>query len=173
MQLYSVTPLDAARTYLGLEEVPGPSHNPLVVGMLQYVAMRSEGYGGWHPIDDETAWCGAFAGFVCHSQGILLPKLALRARSWLSVGLDFPLDLASQPGPWEGWLLAIFARGNHPNLDPSVVDAPGHVTFVSHYDPSTGLVHCIGGNQSNKVSLASYGTSALLGLRLVWPGVAP
>lgn len=100
----------------------------------------------------ETAWCGAFVGMVLAA---VLPKEPLPAnplgsRNWLKAGREIE-------GPQVG-AVAIFWRGSKDGWQ-------GHVGFVVGHDKTH--LHILGGNQSDKVSLARVAKNRLLGLR--WP----
>ena len=145
---------DSAKTMLDVRETAGARHNPIVVGMLQ-------AFASWIQ-DDETAWCGAFAGFICKVNGYPTPGPkpwhALRARYWLTVGVDIPLERAT------GNCVVIFKRGGGNQPGPETLDATGHVAFFNGYDGGS-RVSVVGGNQSNKVSVTTYPTSRVLGVR--------
>jgi uncharacterized protein (TIGR02594 family) len=134
---------DAAAEHLGLEEWPGARHNPTVVGFAATVGH------GWVQ-DDETPWCASFVGAVLAQVG--LPHTGkLNARSYLDWGT--PVDLSdAQRGD-----VVIFSRG-----DPN--GWQGHVGFYAGRDES-GRILVLGGNQGNKVSIAPYPPSRLLGVR--------
>lgn len=144
---------DMANRYIGTRELPGGRHNPLVVGMLQMFATWVR--------DDETAWCGAFAGFVAFSQGFEVPGpekwSPLRARYWLTTGDAVPLSNAS------GNCVVVFKRGRGYQPGNNVLDAPGHVAIYESHDDRHVTV--IGGNQRNRVSRARYPRSDVLGVR--------
>jgi uncharacterized protein (TIGR02594 family) len=136
---------------IGQTEVGGPEHNPLLIGLAQWVTPWVK--------DDETAWCGLFCGWCCKFADIHPPDHAARARSWLTVGTEIRLAEARP-----GFDVAIFKRGPHPQPGPDVLDATGHVgLFVGpFYD---GRILVLGGNQSNMVSIAPFPVSDLLGIR--------
>ena len=108
-----------------------------------------------------TAWCGAFVGMVVAS---VMPKEPLPAnplgsRNWLKLGIEIPKD-APQVGA-----VAVFWRGSKAGWQ-------GHVGFVVGHDKTH--LHILGGNQTDKVSIARVAKNRLLGLR--WPstgGTAP
>lgn len=137
--------MEIAWADLGTAEVAGAQHNPKVV---QYFAE----VGRADVTDDETAWCAAFAGACLVKAGLSIhpdKNRRLLARSFLEVGTEI-----SEP---RVGALAIFKRGS----DPSA----GHVGFIQSWTDTTIAV--LGGNQSNKVSVANYSRADLLGIR--WP----
>jgi len=144
-------PLDIAYSFLGQSEIGGPDHNPLLVGLANWVEPWVR--------DDETAWCGLCMGWVCKIAGLPLPDHPARARSWMTAGEPVPIARARP-----GYAVAVFKRGAHPQPGPDVFDAPGHVgLFVGpFYD---GRILVLGGNQSNMVSIAPFAVSDLLVIR--------
>lgn len=134
---------EVAQSYLGLEEYPGARHNETVVGFAAAVGHS------WVQ-DDETPWCASFVGAVLAQVG--LPHTGkLNARSYLDWGT--PVDLSdAQRGD-----VVIFSRG-----DPN--GWQGHVAFYAGRDDN-GNILVLGGNQGNKVSIAPYPLSRLLGVR--------
>ena len=145
-----VTPFTIALKFVGLSELPGVVHSPAIVAMLQLVDP------GVH--DDETPWCSAFANYVAWLCG--LPRSnSLAARSWLTVGVVVPLE-AARPG----YDVVILTRG--PNAAPSsVLQAPGHVGLFVEWKPAQRQVLVVGGNQGNRVSMAAFDASRVLGVR--------
>jgi len=147
------TPYQVAIRFLGLQEVPGPESDPLVLTMLQLD-------GDW-PKDDAVPWCSAFLNWVFWI--LALPRSRhLRARSWLEVGEEIPLDQALP-----GYDVVVFSRGEGKQPGPDVIDAPGHVGLFAGLDGDQVLV--LGGNQGDRVSIAPRSRSKLLGVRRVTP----
>lgn len=130
-----------ARRHLGLKEIPGAKHNPAILGWVKAL-------GGWF-VDDETPWCGTFAGYCIHAAGLDVPKHWYRARAWLDWGKPTPPRLGA---------IAVFGR-----------QGGGHVGFV--VGESAGNLYVLGGNQSNAVTITPIAKSRLLGLR--WPAGRP
>lgn len=144
----SVAPVDApieppwlslARNYIGTEEIPGPEHNWRITRWL----VRLKAF--W--TDDETPWCGVFVAAMLQDYADLPPVWA-RARAWLDWGqeLEHP----------ELGCVVVFERG------PTM----GHVGFVAGRDLAGNLM-VLGGNQGNRVSIAAFPRSRVLGYR--WP----
>lgn len=132
-----------ARTYLGAAEIPGPETAPFIRGMLLKL-------GAWWR-DDATPWCGTFVAACLRESGIEIPKHWYRARAYL----DWGVPLAA---PCMGCIV-VYARG-----------ASGHVGFIVGRD-SRGNLMTLGGNQGNKVSIAPFVPSRVLGYR--WPPGQP
>lgn len=145
-----VTPYSMALKFVGLSELPGVVHNPAIVAMLQLVDP------GRH--DDETAWCSAFANYVTWLCG--LPRSnSLRARSWLAVGSVVAIEEARP-----GYDVVILTRGPSPP-PANILHAPGHVGFFAEWKPAQRQVLLVGGNQGNRVSMAAFDSSRILGVR--------
>ncbi len=142
-----------AARYIGTRELPGGRHNPLVVGMLKMFASWID--------DDETAWCGAFAGFVAFSMGFKVPGpdkwSPVRARYWLTAGEPVALSSAT------GNCVVVFKRGSGNQPGPEVLNATGHVAIYESHDDK--YVTVIGGNQRNRVSGGKYPRKNVLGVR--------
>lgn len=150
-----LSPYDIAYSYIGLAEIPGPQHNPIVVGMLHE-------FGPWIA-DDETAWCGGFVGHCARRCRLIIPRKPLAARQWLTVGT--PKTLAEAV---PGFDVAILRRGPRPQPGPDVINAPGHVTFFAGvYGPDQILG--LGGNQHDEVRISLYNETDLLGIRRLMP----
>lgn len=127
---------------IGVKEVPGPLSNERIAEYLKSVGQ---------PGDDSIPWCSAFVNWAL-KQGGMGGTGSARARSFLNWGrpADEPPRLGS---------VVVFWRG----ADPSV--GMGHVGFLIKYTP--WLIHVLGGNQSNAVTIEGYPRSQLLGIR--WP----
>jgi len=138
-----------ASRYIGVREIAGELDNPLVVAMLR---LDSD----W-PEHDEVPWCSVFVNFMAWQLGLERAR-SLRARKWLLVGRPITLDEAK---PEED--IVIFKRGRYSQPGPDVINAPGHVGFYAGRDDS--MVSVIGGNQSDKVSIAPFPVSDVLGVR--------
>lgn len=140
--------MEIAYADLGVEETRGPGATPRIVGYFQAV-------GRPEVASDEVSWCAAFVGACLQQAGVPLTINAadrLLARKYRSIGTKIA---APRVGA-----VAIFSRGTNP--------AHGHVGFVSGWT-DTHIV-LLGGNQSNKVSLAHMPRARLLELR--WPAPA-
>jgi uncharacterized protein (TIGR02594 family) len=146
----NLTALSVARTFLDLEETPGPKSNPLILGILQDVLP-------W-VTDDSVPWCSAFAYHIAKMLGLQRPerRVAARARSWLRVGTPIELFEARPEND-----VVILKRGAGPG--PEVLDAPGHVGFFAGRLP--GQVALVGGNQGDMVSEARFHQADILGVR--------
>lgn len=136
--------LQVAFRELGVTEIPGNQHNPRIVSYAQQT-----NFPGIR--DDETPWCSIFVNFCCDELGYEKSGKA-NARSWMQVG--DPVT-ASVPGD-----IVVFWRG-------SIDSWKGHVAFYLGHSADKKKVFCLGGNQGNAVSIASYDASKVLGYRRV------
>jgi uncharacterized protein (TIGR02594 family) len=126
---------------LGLTEIVGPKHNPLILKMFE-VSGHS-----WVQ-DDETAWCAAFANYCLVKAGFKGTG-KLNARSFLDWGE--PISDVRKGA------VVVFSRGN-PN------GWQGHVAFATGR-VKPGYIEALGGNQANAVNKRWYDRSRLLGIR--------
>ncbi|MEP3477061.1 MAG: TIGR02594 family protein [Hyphomicrobiales bacterium] len=97
---------------------------------------------------DETPWCAAFIGAMLERAGVKSTK-SLMARSYLSWGQK---EREEKLGS-----VAILKRGNN--------EVFGHVGFV--ISSTKDQIQLLSGNQSNKVSIATFSKDKLIDLR--WP----
>lgn len=116
--------LGIARGMIGVEEIPGPRHNPVIVKMR----MALHGFGFK---DDDIPWCGDFVAHCIKSAGLAIPKLYPRALAWAEWGK------ACQPTV--GAVVVFQRKGG------------GHVGFLVGEDRLH--YHVLGGNQSNAVNI--------------------
>ena len=126
--------MEVAGRYLGLREMVGARHNPQILSWWLDID------SGWFK-DDETPWCGAFVGGVLAEAGLSVPSRdGARARAWedWGQGLDEPAVGA----------VVTFFRGGRES-------GSGHVAFVAGRGRG-GRIACLGGNQSDAVSVAEY-----------------
>lgn len=133
---------EIALSQAGIKEIVGSQHNPEVMKYFQETGHE------WVK-DDETAWCSAFANWVCKEAG--KPRSGkLNARSWLKIG-----EKVTDPKPGD---LVILWRES-PN------SWKGHVGFFcreqGHY------IYILGGNQKNSVCIKAYEKRKLLEYRRV------
>lgn len=134
--------MDYARTLIGVREIPGARHNPVIMGWIKGLGRKL----GITVKDDETAWCGTFVAHVLDKFGVEPPPIAVRAKAWLDWGRQLV-------GPRPGCVL-VFGRAGG-----------GHVGFYVGEDRTA--YHVLGGNQGNAVSITRIAKDRLLGMR--WP----
>lgn len=118
----------------GVAEVVGRGSNRTIIGWrdeLNQAGAKITGYS-----DDDIPWCGLFAAIICYRRRKIAEEVVkepLWARNWARYGVK-------SPTPGLGDVL-VFSRGSG-----------GHVGFYVGED--TACYHVIGGNQSNRVSIA-------------------
>lgn len=133
--------LKFARKELGTKEVPGHGNNPTVVNYFNEAQ---------HPEikQDEVPWCAAFVGAMLKRAGIK-PSGSLMARSYEQWGQTLVKPVLGCVGvkkrPGAGFV--------------------GHVGFVVGLTSDTVIL--LGGNQGDKVSIASFKRREFTAFR--WP----
>lgn len=134
--------LQIAFAELGVQEIAGPSHNPVIV---KYATEA----GFTNITDDETPWCSIFVNWCCEKAGLQRTHKA-NARSWLSVGN--PVD-----NPFPGDVVVLWR------------DSPeswqGHVGLFCGYSKDKTQLFILGGNQRNSVSVQAFDAGKVLGFR--------
>lgn len=127
---------------LGVAEVPGSGDNPRIVEYLKSTTLDRE-----LASNDETPWCAAFVNWCMEMAGYAAMDSAW-AKSWLKWGRRV---LKPERGA-----VVVFTR-----------DGGGHVAFYMEEDPNDKeRIMVLGGNQGNKVCVASYPKSRVLGYRM-------
>lgn len=138
-----------ARQNLGVREIVGPKHSPVIMGWVQKLGAKVLGI---NVVDDETAWCGTFVAMCMFSAGLGSPPIAVRASAWGAWGRQLN-------GPRLGCVLVFTRSGG------------GHVGFYIGEDATH--YHVRGGNQGNAVSIVRIAKSRLAKGGMRWPnGVA-
>lgn len=117
-----------ARKHIGLKEIKGSEHNPLILSWLKKL-------GAWW-FNDEVPWCGVFAAYCLYEAGIFYPKYWYKALDYLNYGTKL-----SRPA--YGCVAVKKRKGG------------GHVCFVVGTTKEGKLV-CLGGNQNDGVCYALY-----------------
>jgi len=148
-----VTPFSVAYRFLGLKEVAGHASSPQVLAMLQITDPSVQ--------DDDVPWCSGFLNYICWLLNCQRSG-SLAARSWLKVGRPITIEQAEPDCD-----VVILSRGAGPQPGPDVIAAPGHVGFFAGLDPAHGAVSLLGGNQGDAVSVASFPTPRILGIRRI------
>lgn len=131
-----------ASAEIGVKEISGREHNLRIINYARECGFDSIN-------DDETPWCSIFMNWVAKKAELESTKKA-NARSWLNVGLT-----VSNPEPGD---IVIFWR-------ESLLSYKGHVGIFIGYSSSGNRIYCLGGNQSDMVSITAYPTDQLLGFR--------
>lgn len=124
---------------LGVREVMGPGDSPRV---LEYLASTDLDRAA--AADDETPWCSAFVNW-CVEKVAMAGTNSAAARSWLGWGRTLYV-------PRRG-VITVLKRG----------EGHGHVGFF--VSRSTDGVTLLGGNQDNRVCVATYDITRVLGYR--------
>jgi uncharacterized protein (TIGR02594 family) len=140
--MVSISAYDLAQRFIGVGEVKGTLDNPQILAMLRLD-------GDW-PEHDEVPWCSAFVNYIAWL--LRLPRSKnLAARSWLEIGKPVELENAIVDSD-----VVILSR-----------DGGGHVGFFAGLDRK-GVETCVlmlGGNQGDKVCVASFPVARVLGVR--------
>lgn len=138
-----------ARQQIGVREIVGPKHSPVIMGWIQRLGAKVLGI---RVLDDETPWCGTFVAMCMFSAGIGAASIAVRASSWAIWGRELI-------APRLGCVLVFTRTGG------------GHVGFYIGEDATH--FHVMGGNQGNAVSITRIAKSRLAKGGMRWPiGVA-
>lgn len=134
--------IDTARKFLGSAEIVGPQHSPFIIGLWKSIGLGHK--------SEEIPWCMGFVmAMMQHS------KYPYLKSGWARDGLKYGVKLNE---PAYGCIV-VFARGSG-----------GHIGFVVGRDARDNLM-VLGGNQSDKVSIAAFSRTRVIGYR--WPGVYP
>lgn len=125
-----------AISLLGTHEIPGIKSNPVIMGWA-----KSLGLDDIYKNDD-TAWCGLF---FCHVMNLAGRKVVLETTDKFDYlrALKLILAPALQTVATEDIAFGDIVGFRRPE--------GGHIAFAVGTDAKT--IHCIGGNQSNSVSV--------------------
>jgi len=136
--------LKIAFSQLGIQEIAGDENQPQIVKYAQ-----ETGISGIH--NDEIPWCSTFVNW-CAMKAELPYSGKPNARSWINIGVE-----TTQPKPGD---VVVFWRSSPHSWK-------GHVGFFLGFDETGDKVFCLGGNQSNSVSIAAYDASKVLSYRVL------
>lgn len=131
--------MDVVHDELGQKEVPGPGNNPRIIFYHTFTSL--------HASEDAVAWCSSFANYVMIKSGHKGTNSAA-ALSWRTYGSPVA------PNEIKYGDICVFDWGN----------GHGHVTFFSRVLGS-GIIECIGGNQSDMVRASTYKLSSVAYIR--------
>lgn len=132
--------LQIALGEVGVKEVPGSGNNPKVIEYHSATTLKAKA--------DAIAWCASFASWVLEMAGIRSTRSAW-ARDYLNWGVRLS-------APRRGCIV-VHER-----------NAPGGDSHVNFFLRDLGdSIECVGGNQSNAVTIARFPKSSILGYR--WP----
>lgn len=101
---------------------------------------------------DEVPWCASFVGWVLTKAGHAGTRSRL-ARSYLSWGRSTPPRFGA---------VVVLSRGSS--------STQGHVGFLVASSDDHSTIYVLGGNQGDRVSVAPFAASSVLGYR--WPEVS-
>lgn len=141
--------VQVARRYIGVAEIPGKDSNPLLVKWW-----LKGGAAVWNTLgrdDSRAPWCGTYVGECLDEVGLPRPQNWYRARAYLDYGEHIFTPVYG--------CIVVFAR-----------TGGGHVGFVVGRNEH-GALMVLGGNQGDRVSIAAFDPSRVLGYR--WPVGAP
>lgn len=130
--------LSIAIKELGVQEIKGEKHNPKILQYHDETSLNAS--------DDETPWCSSFTNWCFAGSGIEGTNKA-NARSWLEWGSEIKEPIYG--------CVAVLKRGAPPQ---------GHVGFLVSVGKDKIIL--LGGNQGDRVSIASFNKSDVLGYRL-------
>ena len=132
--------IDVALGEWGEAERHGADSNPRILEYLRSAGLSST--------TDGTPWCGAFMAWCAARCGVVPPPHPAAARSWLTVG-------QAVSGPALGDIV-VLERGER---------WQGHVAFF--ICRRGNMIPLLGGNQGDRVGIADYDTSRVLGYRRI------
>lgn len=138
----TITPFSLAQRYVGIRELSGAQHHPLVSWWLSLCGFSLDA-------PDEIPWCSAFVNGIAWELRLPRSKSAA-ARSWLTVGVSVQIADAVADSD-----IVVLSRGTNP--------AQGHVGFFAGWERGEVLV--LGGNQQNSVSIEAFDATRILGMR--------
>ncbi len=140
-----VTAFQLASRFIGLKEIPGENHNPMILAMLKL-------HNEW-PQEDEVPWCSAFVNFISFLLNLPGTK-SLAAISWETTGRAISIEEAKK-----GFDIVVLRRGE---------GWQRHVGFYSHHNKEN--VWLLGGNQNNQVNVAPFSIERISAVRRLWEG---
>lgn len=128
-----------ARKHIGVTEIKGYAHNPVIVGFWKAAKL-----GGIK--NDEVPWCAGFVGAMLETVGVRSAR-SDSSRAYLTWGVRLDQPIVG--------CIVVFQR-----------EGGGHVGFVTGRD-SKGRLIVLGGNQSDQVNERAFAIDRVLGYR--WP----
>lgn len=149
--------VNAGLLFLGIKEIPGQKSNEDILKMAEVVGVQNI-YK-----NDDTAWCGLFMAYLLKITGKPQPYKSydiLRAASYATWGESVALRDV-QLGD-----IVVFKRpgGNHVAIA---------ISISKNIDGGIGTVHCLGGNQSNAVTIAEFPINRVTHVRRFYATKAP
>jgi uncharacterized protein (TIGR02594 family) len=119
--------LVAAVKQLGVKEIVGKAHNPVIIGWAKELGLDKV------YTNDEIPWCGLFIAHCAHTAGTQVVDRPLWALNWAKYGNKVDV-------PMLGDILTFKRNGG------------GHVGIYVGEDAA--YYHVLGGNQNNSVSVS-------------------
>jgi uncharacterized protein (TIGR02594 family) len=136
----TLTPYEIALHEIGVQEQSGSKHNPRIIEYHACTSLKATA--------DEVPWCASFVNWCLRVAGIIGTNSA-RARSFLTWGVPVPITEAQRGD------IVVLSRGKNPS--------EGHVGFYTGRKDNNVLL--LGGNQSNRVSIATFPLSTIISIR--------
>lgn len=133
--------IQTALSQYGVKEIVGRESNPQILKYFKGSGLDPT------KMNDETAWCSAFANWVAKEAGYEQSG-KLNARSWLTVG-------ESTDTPEPGDVVVLWRE--------SPESWKGHVGFFIR--ETKRYVYMIGGNQKNQVNIKAFPKTRILDYR--------
>ena len=120
--------------HIGVKEIVGKAHNPVILEWAGAVGLKSI------YTNDEIPWCGLFIAYCAYSAGLNVVERPLWALNWAKYGTEVT-------EPMLGDVLTFKRNGG------------GHVGIYVGED--NNYYHVLGGNQNNSVSVTRIAKSRL------------
>jgi uncharacterized protein (TIGR02594 family) len=136
--------IDIASAEVGVTEIEGAKHNQRI---LEYA--REAGFDWVN--SDETPWCSIFLNWATKKAGLERSKDA-RSRSWRNVG-------KAVQKPLHGDVVMFGTDGD--------INRIYHVGIFMGFSEDGKRVFCLGGNQTNKVSISKSWRANVAGFRRI------
>lgn len=133
--------IEKALSQYGVKEIAGRKNHPQIMKYFKSTGLDPE------KMNDETAWCSAFANWVAKESGYEYSG-ELTARSWLKIG-------ESTQTPELGDVVVLWRE--------SPESWKGHVGF--YVRETKRYVYIIGGNQKDQVNIKAFPKSRILDYR--------
>lgn len=149
--------VNAGLLFLGIKEIPGKANNEDIMKMAEVLGVQSI-YK-----NDDVSWCAVFISYLCKITKKPMPYKSyeiLRAASFATWGEAVKITDV-QLGD-----IVVFSRpgGNHVAIA---------IAISKNIDGKIGTVHCLGGNQSNAVTIAEFPVNRVTHVRRFYATQAP
>ena len=142
--------IDIASAEIGVKEIEGAEHNERII------TYAKEAGFDWYNAD-ETPWCSIFLNWVAFKAGLPRSKDG-RSGSWVGVG-----EAVTEPHP--GDVILCGTGGN--------INKIYHVGLFMGFSDDGKRVFCLGGNQTNQVSISKMWRTEVAGYRRIETGAEP